>query len=167
MNNVLQRAVMYRHKKLHVFNSRASVTTRQGVVMRTHRSVVDKRSQAFADTKVVITLRYSEYPDSSVIGVFTEITLYLTNTDSIDLYPLSWPTFYRMSQSRSRIITWPVSKSVEKGGVGNCMISQHPVTLIPEGRGIKAGTDWYPLRNHTIQQPLGPQEPLGLWAYGS
>ncbi len=35
-------------------------------------------------------------------------------------------------------IPWPVLKSVEKKGVEKCMISQHPVTLISVGHGIKA-----------------------------
>ena len=34
-------------------------------------------------------------------------------------------------------IPWPVSKSVEKTGVGKCVISQHPMTLIPMGQEIK------------------------------
>ena len=36
------------------------------------------------------------------------------------------------------IIPWPVSRSVEKRGVGKYAISQHPVTLILMGHGIKA-----------------------------
>ncbi len=43
-----------------------------------------------------------------------------------------------------QIILWPVSKSVDKGGVGKCAISQHPVSLTLMGHGIKA-------RTHTCQ----------------
>ena len=35
-------------------------------------------------------------------------------------------------------IPWLASISVEKGGVGNCLIPQHPMTSIPMGRRIKA-----------------------------
>ena len=38
------------------------------------------------------------------------------------------------------IIAWPVSKSVEKGDVGNYTISQPPVILISMGHGMKART---------------------------
>ena len=46
------------------------------------------------------------------------------------------------------IIPWPVSKSVENGGIGNCMISQHSTTFIPMIHGIKARIHIY--ENYTI-----------------
>ena len=36
------------------------------------------------------------------------------------------------------LVPWLVSKPVKKKGFGNCMIFQHPATLIPLGHGIKA-----------------------------
>ena len=65
-------------------------------------------------------------------------------------------------------IAWPVSKSVEKRGVGKCAISQHPVIVITLDHGIKARNHMYwEIAQFPTQQPPGPQKPLGLQPGGS
>ncbi len=60
--------------------------------------------------------------------------------------------------SNHTFISWPVSKSVEKQGVGNCAISQHLVTLIRLGHGIKARTHSHcEITQFPNQQPSGPR----------
>ena len=50
-------------------------------------------------------------------------------------------------QQTPTVIPWPLSKSVEKWAVGNCVISQHPATPIPMGHRKKARSyreSWIP-----------------------
>ena len=52
-----------------------------------------------------------------------------------------WPRMCELDVPRFLpIISWPVSKSVAKLGAGKCICSQHPLTLILVGHGIKART---------------------------
>ncbi len=95
-------------------------------------------------------------------GLIFSYVIYLMLTKIRHTWFLLWVQIQQCSynyltflKTASPFVSWPV----EKGGVGNCVISQHPTTPIPMGHAIKTRTHTcWEITSFAMSQPSGTRD---------